>query len=115
MAIEVHTKAKHACRSMILVTTTTVLIIKVSQDVREVGISDGNQWVGAKRVDHGYDQRRRFGIWMFAIIFGDGCISIMPDLDSSGKWLRSEPVVVGMLNWAVSRYTGAVPCLSMLL
>ena len=98
---------------VVLVATPTVSTIEVSQDVREIRISEHDRWVDAESIDHGRDQRRRLTLWIFAIIFDDDCISILPNFDRSGECLRSESVVVGMLDWAFFRYTLAVPGLWM--
>lgn len=115
ITLKIQPMAKHACRPVIFIATATVGTIEVSQDVREMRISEHDRWIDDESIDHCLDQRRRLALWTSVIIFNDDCISILPNFYRSGEDLRSESVVVGMRYWAFFRYTRAVPGLWMLL
>lgn len=71
--------------------------------------------VDSERVDHSFDQRRRLGIWVSAIVIGDECVGIGPNDQRRGVCLGSKAEVVGVFDWAVLGDAEAVPGLWRLL
>ena len=96
---DINSKAKHTCRSMILIATPTMSTTEVLQEMLKALIYGCDISVHSNGVNHGLDQGRRLSI-RISTIGADGCI---------GTISRSKSEIVMVSDRAIIIDTNAVP------